>query len=181
MFLNEAQHEIFTSQSVNGASSTSITAAPIDSAAFPKVSAYFAAATAREQTSEGMEVSGWCNASLTDAACTCGHWLYPRPTTSAPWRSYTSSNPSSTLTSWGYHETPSWAGGGWTRSQTYYPSRCGNSTFRDHAYIASPTTFSEQNYSGFTPRGEPNPEVWASGPWPYPVWPSYVQWWHDTH
>ena len=147
---------------------------------YPRVQAYFAAATenAKGMADGGSAPEGWCNPGLTDAACSCGHWWYPRPSSTAPWRNWTSSNPSSTLTSWGYHTTPNWAGGGWTRAQTYYPSRCGNNTFRDHAYITGSRTFREQNYSGFTPRGEPNPEFWAGGPWAYAAWPSYVQWWH---
>lgn len=157
-----------------------IAALPVSLADYQRVQAYFAAATefAQSAANGGANPEGWCSPSLTDAACTCGHWQYPRPSSAAPWRNWTSSNPSSTLTSWGYHTTPDWAGGDWTRPQTYYPARCGNNTFRDHAYITGSTTFREQNYSGFTPRGEPNPEFWAGGPWPYGAWPAYVQWWH---
>lgn len=36
----------------------------------------------------------------------------------------------------------------------------------------------EQNYTG-EPGGEPNPEIYSSGPWPYPDWPLYVLWWHE--
>lgn len=161
--------------------SADVVASSVDLSSFPKVSAYFALATENEQNGGEVEPAGWCNSALTDAACSCGHWSYPRPTTAAPWKDLTSSNPANTLRSWGYHETPGWAGGGWTRPQTYYSSRCGNNTFRDHAYTVSSTKFREQNYSGYTPRGEPNPEFWASGPWPYGAWPSYVQWWHSTH
>lgn len=158
-----------------------IAALNVSLADFPRVQAYFAAATESAKGAAGVSTTeGWCNSALTDAACSCGHWLYPRPSSAAPWRNWTSSNPSNTLTSWGYHTTPGWAGGGWTRPQTYYSSRCGNNTFRDHAYVTGSTTFREQNYSGFTPRGEPNPEFWAGGPWAYGAWPSYVQWWHSN-
>lgn len=153
----------------------------VELASFPRVSAYFALATGNELNGGEVEPAGWCNFWLSDAACSCGHWWYPRPTTPARWVDRTSSNAASTLRSWGYHETPGWAGGGYTRAQTYYSSRCGNNTFRDHAYTLSSTKFREQNYAGFTPRGEPNPEFWASGPWPYAAWPSYVSWWHSTH
>jgi hypothetical protein len=147
--------------------------------AFPWVRAYFDAATENARNLASRRTpDGWCDPRLTDAACSCGHWWYPRPSSAAPWVNRTSSNPSNTLTSWGYHTTPDWAGGGWTRPQTYYSSRCGNNTFRDHAIITGSTTFREQNYAGYTPRGEPNPEFWAGGPWAYGAWPAYVQWWH---
>lgn len=112
----------------------------------------------------------------------CGVWWNPLPTRAAPWVTYTSSNPDATLRSWGYHGTPSHIfGGGYTRAQTYMWWICGFGTFRDHAVIFSSNQFREQNYAGWRPRGEPNPEVYASGPWPYPLWPSYVSWWHQTH
>lgn len=110
----------------------------------------------------------------------CGYCYHPVPAHAAPWHTYHSSNAASTLRSWGYHPTPSWAGGGWTRPQTYNWWLCGWSTYRDHAYIYPSTTINEQNYTGAVP-GEPNPEVWRSGPWPYPDWPAYVWWWHRTH
>lgn len=151
--------------------------------AYPSLKTYFALATAQSNAGEGggAETSGWCKWYLSDRACSCGHWSYPRPTSAAPWRNWSTANSANTLRSWGYHETPGWAGGGWTRSQTYYPSRCGNNTFRDHAYILSSQNFREQTYAGYTPRGEPNPEFWRGGPWPYAAWPSYVRWWHDNH
>jgi hypothetical protein len=161
---------------------------------YPMVRRFFDAATAfHAQDSEsannaGSRVSalaqppvhalGWCSWLITDAACTCGHWLYPQPNHAAQWKNYTSTNPTATLQGWGYHQTPSFAGGNWTRAQTYYPSRCGNGTYRDQAIITGSKTFKEQNYAGFTPRGEPNPEFWTSWVWPYPAWPTYVQWWH---
>lgn len=111
----------------------------------------------------------------------CGSFARPRPSRGAPWATHRRSNPAATLRSWGYHETPSWAGGGWTRSQTYMPLLCGWNTYRDHAYISNSNTIREQNYAGWTPRGEPNPEVWRSGPWPYATWPVYVRWWHSRY
>lgn len=118
---------------------------------------------------------------LTSAACDCGHWFYPRPNRAQNWVKHSKVNdPAQKLRSWGYHETPGWAGGGWTRSQTYYPSQCGQNTFRDHAYIFN-KQIREQNYEGWTPRGEPNPEFWTASKWPYPAWPTYVYWWHQKY
>lgn len=110
----------------------------------------------------------------------CGYYPNPKPSTNGPWTTHNNiSDPAATLRSWGYHETwpPDYTGGGWTRSQTYQPFYCGWGTYRDHAFIAGPTTIREQNYTG-SPGGEPNPEVYRSGPWPYPDWPAYVYWWH---
>lgn len=110
----------------------------------------------------------------------CGYYPNPKPSTNGPWTIHNNiSNPTATLLSWGYHETwpPDYTGGGWTRPQTYQPLLCGWDTYRDHAFIAGPTTIREQNYTG-SPGGEPNPEVYRSGPWPYPDWPVYVYWWH---
>jgi hypothetical protein len=112
----------------------------------------------------------------------CGSFVWPRPSSAAPWKTYNSSNPAATLRSWGYHETPSSAGGGWTRDQTYSWSLCGFNTYRDQALINSGNkSFREQNYAGYTPRGEPNPELWRVGPWPYVTWPAYAYWWHRTY
>ncbi|NJN53840.1 MAG: hypothetical protein HC804_03225 [Anaerolineae bacterium] len=148
---------------------------------FPAVKAYFAAATDFNKNNESYGPEGWCSPQLSDIACSCGHWSFPRPFSAANWQQWYSSNPVASLTSLGYHETANLFGGGWTRPQTYYPSRCGYNTFRDHALIVGSTTVREQNYAGFTPRGEPNPEVLTSGPWPYLTWPSYVQWWHENY
>lgn len=108
----------------------------------------------------------------------CGYYSNPKPSTNGPWTTHRNiSNPEATLRSWGYHPTPGLVGGGWTRPQTYQPLFCGWNTFRDHAYISAPWTIREQNYTG-EPGGEPNPEIYLSGPWPYPDWPLYVIWWH---
>lgn len=110
----------------------------------------------------------------------CGYYPNPKPSTNGPWTTHQNiSDPAATLRNWGYHETwpPDYTGGGWTRPQTYQPLLCGWSTYRDHAFIAGATTIREQNYTG-SPGEEPNPEVYRSGPWPYPDWPAYVYWWH---
>lgn len=112
----------------------------------------------------------------------CGSFSRPLPNRSATPREHYSRNPAQTLASWGYHRTPDYAGGGWTRPRTYKWWVCGWNTFRDDAWtlIRRPNYIQEQNYSGWTPNGEPNPEVWRSGPWPYATWPAYVAWWHKT-
>jgi hypothetical protein len=109
----------------------------------------------------------------------CGWFPNPKPSQAGPWKNIPRTNPAKVLRAWGYHPTPGIAGGGWTRPQTWRASSCGKNTFRDHAYIIEPRTIREQNYTG-SPTGEPNPEVWRSGPWPYAEWPAYVAWWHRT-
>lgn len=107
----------------------------------------------------------------------CGYFGHPVPSYAAPWHTYHASNPASKLRSRGFHPTPRWAGNGWTRPQTYKWWLCGWGTYRDHARILNASTYRIQNYTGRVP-GEPNPEFWRSGPWPYPAWPLYVRWWH---
>lgn len=112
---------------------------------------------------------------------TCGATWRPRPGSAAPRRSWYSSNPAATLSGWGYHSTPNLGfGGGWTRPHSYSWALCGFDTYRDHANIILPTTILEQLYVGYTPPGEPNPEIYRSGPWPYATWPAYVYWWHEA-
>ena len=107
-----------------------------------------------------------------------GYYPNPKPSRDVERKNYERDNPAALLKRLGYHETPNQAGGGWTRPQTYQPWACGGSTFRDHADVTGPRSLSEQNYKG-SPGGEPNPEVYRSGPWPYPDWPAYVYWWHE--
>ena len=162
-----------------------VTKIEIDTEKYPAVSAFFEAAvdyvvyTDFQATEDTKEIGSLCFLCSTSPACTCGSWWWPRPSSAAPWQTHNVTNPESTLRSWGYHETPGFAGGGWTRPQTYKWWMCGWNTYRDHAYISN-GQIREQNYAGYTPRGEPNPEVWRSGPWPYALWPTYVRWWHDN-
>lgn len=111
-------------------------------------------------------------------ACECGGFSMPKPSKAAQWLTHYNTT-ASTLINWGYHSTPSWAGGGYTRPQTYKSWACGVGSFRDHAYVIN-ANVREQNYNGFIPRGEPNPEINTYN-WPYPIWPSYVYWWHNTY
>jgi hypothetical protein len=143
-------------------------------ARYPALAAYFAVAkeAARNSSLQPQIIN----------EAVCGWYANPRPSEAAPWRTWDSDNPDQTLRSWGYHSTPEYAfGGGYTRAQTWSWWACGFNTFRDHAYVTGARTIREQNYEGWSPRGEPNPEVYASGPWPYPDWPAYVLWWHLTH
>ena len=100
----------------------------------------------------------------------------------ADWTTHSSSNPRATLRAAGYHYTPPpfarYKNKDYTRPQTYQPSLCGRKTFRDHAIIEGAGRYRTQEYTGWTPPGEPNPEVHRSGPWPYLTWPAYVAWWH---
>jgi hypothetical protein len=113
---------------------------------------------------------------LPGARLVCGYYPNPKPARAAPWRNYSFPNPALKLRQLGYHPTPGFAGGGWTRPQTYQPLFCGIGKFRDHALISG-NTLREQNYKG-SPGGEPNPEIFP--PWPYADWPLYVLWWHRT-
>lgn len=110
----------------------------------------------------------------------CGWYPNPKPSSAAPWQIRYYSNTTSQIKAWGFHSTPGLVGGGWTRPQTYRSISCGFSTFRDHAIQNSSTKLSLQDYIA-EPYGEPNPEIYRSGPWPYTDWPIYVRWWHDTH
>jgi hypothetical protein len=156
----------------------------VDLKIYPVLSPYLEKATARvaEQSSKSSDKQKAGESVMALSVLSeyyCGAFWRPLPSVQAPWRTFQNiSNPASTLRSWGYHETPNSAGGGWTRPQTHMSWICGWQTFRDHAY-PSGNSIREQNYQGFTPRGEPNPEVWRSGPWPYAYWPTYVLWWHQ--
>lgn len=114
---------------------------------------------------------------LPGARFVCGYYPNPKPARAAPWRNYSFADPARKLRQLGYHPTPGFAGGGWTRPQTYQPLFCGIGKFRDHALVSG-NTLREQNYKG-RPGGEPNPEIFP--PWPYADWPLYVLWWHRTH
>jgi hypothetical protein len=111
----------------------------------------------------------------------CGIYWSPKPGIAKSWvtmRGFRDAQ--ATLRSWGYHDSHI-PGAGWTRPQTWHAWNCGWNTFRDNAVPVNSSTINEQNYNGWNPRGEPNPEVYISGPWPYSTWPAYVFWWHQTH
>lgn len=160
----------------------------IDLNKYPNVKDYFKDATKYEKERSSVNNSDADIQPLAyagDAAgmAVCGWYTNPKPSSSKAyyfWGPY--SDPSAVARSWGYHAPPAGMGYlGWTRPQTWNAWYCGYNTFRDEAVPQSNGKLAEQNYAGWTPRGEPNPEVWASGPWPYSNWPSYVYWWHQTH
>jgi hypothetical protein len=137
----------------------------------------------------------------------CGHFVRPVPQHAVPFvegplqgSSPTGAGADALARTWGrgqgFHDTPGFAGGGMTRPQTFTPALCGLNTYRDHAY---PSLFQVRTCSDFdgnppctyqarlliqdytsSPGGEPNPELWRSGPWPDDEWPAYVYWWHRT-
>jgi hypothetical protein len=128
-----------------------------------------------------------------EGAAMCGYWGNPKPTKGKDWYQFNNiSNPEQALRSWGYHKPPSGLGSlGWTRARTWNEYMCGDNTFRDNAMpnvkwqngqrVYSYNSLHEQNYSGWSPNGEPNPEVWTNWWWPYTIWPSYVNWWHSNY
>jgi hypothetical protein len=114
----------------------------------------------------------------------CGWFTNPKPPFAAGRHVYYASDPMAELRQKGYHNTVPGADAfnenDWTRSQTWHPEVCGLWTFRDHANIrVDGTSYREQSYVGWSPPGEPNPELYLSGPWPYLDWPAYVLWWHE--
>lgn len=172
------------------APSSSAIRTELDLAKYPLVKRYMAAATLAERAAATVTAREGAPLSTTAIVpqfgdnwhtySTCGSFWSPRPTVAKSWVRFNVSNPVGTLYAWGYHPPPSgmqWLG--WTRPQTYAWWVCGWNTFRDNAN-PGPGFVVEQNYHGWAPRGEPNPELWASGPWPYATWPSYVYWWHQT-
>lgn len=57
---------------------------------------YFA--EAKRQDASPISTRGWCRWELSDAACSCGHWLYPRPNSAKNWITHTGiSNPTQKL------------------------------------------------------------------------------------
>jgi hypothetical protein len=126
---------------------------------------YFAAAKTADASPKrnARSVRGWCSWALSDTACYCGSFFYPRPNIKNPYKHYPLGNdPEGLVKSWGFHKTQIRYGGGWTRPQTYNPRYCGEGTYRDHIGIDYKNKrIVMQNYEGFTPRGEPNPEIFA--------------------
>lgn len=118
------------------------------------------------------------------ASSICGSFTNPKPTSSAPTQFFTADTAFEAkqyLINLGFHKTPSIGfGGGWTRAQSYESWMCGVGSFRDHAYILNDLGIRIQDYDGFSPRGEPNPEFYEYV-WPYATWVTYVYWWHAYH
>jgi hypothetical protein len=170
-------NEILASEGVAAAEAKERPARPQPSRV---VASYFDQAEAYEGAGIEPEVSA---ASIVSEAV-CGSWWNPLPRSAATWVTFSNlRDPAATLRSWGYHQTAGYAsnysGSDWTRPQTYKPWACGFNSFRDHALISGKNSLREQKYWGWSPNGEPNPEV-HTYVWPYPLWPAYVRWWHDT-
>lgn len=117
----------------------------------------------------------------------CGDWANPLPPLEPPESRRTAPDAAAGLRALGYHITAAYVrrvdGTGvndYTRPRAYRSpyGTCRAPLFRNHARIdaADPSRYWVQY-------AEPNPEVFAPGawPWPYPAWPYYVKWWHDTH
>lgn len=130
-----------------------------------------------------------------DPRTVCGSINNPVPSSAAKWttRGPFDSEGASTrggakgyLHSLGYYSSSPFAGGGYTRNQTYNKKICKKDTYRDHALDPFKNTsdnkwyFKEQDYTGSIP-GEPNPVI-TTNPfnWPYLTWIVYVKWWHDN-
>lgn len=119
---------------------------------------------------------------LFDATEICGSFWNPKPTQAADWEitPITSLNHAkSILYVSGYIDAEN--GPGWSRPRSYQSWICNEGSFRDHATVNNANTkLYIQDYAGFTPRGEPNPDI-STYLWPYAAWPSYVFWWHANY
>lgn len=126
----------------------------------------------------------------------CGYFDNPKPDKTHKgkiWYYSTKEEAEQVARDWGYHPPLVEATKGWTRPVTWKGDVCGDGTFRDNAEpnywytdengnsVQAIGEVVEQNYEGWEPRGEPNPEVYSSMQWPYTIWPSYVVWWHDKY
>lgn len=157
----------------------------VSTKSYPHLERYFKQAT--EAATESAEIAK-ATSYAQNKAYICGTWSHPVPSDGVHNRQENRFGPYQfpwyaewQLQGWGYHAPPWWLDrSGWTRDETYQPVYCGYRTFRDNAAIqeeGGSFYIYEQNYTGYVP-GEPSPEVWRSGPWPYSTWPSYVNWWH---
>jgi len=165
-----------------------INEARVDINKYPSLAAYFRDASVRR--ADGLINSDFILKpdATDDPKTVCGSINNPVPSSAAAW---TTQGPFDTkqaaekkLSSLGYYKTSSYAGGGYTRNQTYNESICKKDNYRDHAgnpYKSNSDNkwyFKEQDYTGSIP-GEPNPSVLKKATnWPYLTWPAYVYWWH---
>ena len=144
--------------------------------------------TAVETEEDEAEIFSECTDNgYSEVECVCGTWAYPKPTEGAQNSPIQEAdNAHDYLLGQGFHRTY-WPWARWnnpaeyTRPRTYQSNLCRNDSFRDHAVILkdSITQYKTQTYSGWTPPGEPNPEVLEYWPHPYWLWTSYVAWWHN--
>lgn len=135
--------------------------------------------------SDSTEVMTACEDTFwSQAACTCGNVDYPKPDRSDnPPHEVDHSDPNQALLDLQfvrvYYPFAQWQTTEYRKNRTYQSNLCGNNTFRQHAWIHDSDTYRMQRYNGWTPPGEPNPEVHLANFWPYWTWPAYVLWWHN--
>lgn len=143
------------------------------------------AAASEDETSDPVQILSQCTDSgYPEAACVCGNSDYPQPNRADnPPAVENGPNPNQALLDlhfarvyWPYAQSETTE---YRKHVTYQSNYCGSNTFRQHAWVVDSDTYKIQRYSGWTPPGEPNPEVHLGGPWPYWVWPAYVLWWHN--
>jgi hypothetical protein len=174
------QFAAFSNDVVAAARTDGLAAAAPALRRYPELSRFFTEATQRQTRQASGPSSGV--SPMLPPWDVCGYYNTPRPTRAAPWRTWGPfGNNLATLFSWGYYPSPI-PGAGWTRPQTWNPLWCKTNTFRDNAVPIDGGYLNEQNYAGWSPRGEPNPDSTLTDPsgWPYPDWPAYVFWWHNT-
>jgi hypothetical protein len=115
---------------------------PADIRKYPILEKYFAEAARHrdrlERSEHGLATEQLAAVSTLGESY-CGTYWNPRLSSAVRPVTHSRSDPAATLTSWGYHRTPDFAGGGWTRPQTYLWWICGFNTFRDHAFNLSVT------------------------------------------
>jgi hypothetical protein len=157
---------------------------------YPLVKTYFKEARLRQNKGIKTEVS-YANTSINkslfevntfadNSQNQCGTWGNPKPTSAKNWVTW-NVNTNTTPYNWGYHNTASYVGtNDMTRTKTWNSGWCNYGSFRDHIIPKDIYKLIEQNYDGWSPNGEPNPEVFSYS-WPYWNWPSYAQWWHNTY
>jgi hypothetical protein len=155
----------------------------IDINKYPHVNTFFSEATneAKRNKLSSLDFSFIAQAVAADARSTCGYYNNPKPNRAQTYRFWGPySDPQAVARSWGYHAPPAGMGSlGWTRARTWNSSVCSTNSYRDEAVPQTNGELAEQNYAGWTPNGEPNPEIWSYG-WPYSDWGAYVYWWHRT-
>ena len=142
--------------------------------------------TSNEDDADSVGTLSACtDAGHSEASCICGNTSYPQPSSSDGHNWVDVENPEQALQGLGYHRVyPPYARPGhieYAKFVTYQSNHCGNNTFRKHAEVVDDDTYKLQDYVEFHTLGEPNPEVFSSGPWPYWTWPGYVLWWHLTY
>lgn len=157
---------------------------------FPKVKEFYKAATKAARTDKVHTSNSSDEDSSPDVTAlartrrACGDWNRPIPNYTPRWVNHGYKNrPARTLRNWGFHKTRFYACGARysytcqrdTTRPRYYYSRygvCSKPLFRDHGRF--------YNHRVYVQYGEPNPEIFHVGIWPYWNWGAYVRWWHNN-